>query len=101
MKIVIQKLIDAVKAMAYYMPENEDKYGVFEIIKDAENSLYEPKPAIEDKPLLQWVTDKDLKMLGEIKDALSDLTGLADGYENDYVEFNIWLEEVKQKIESL
>lgn len=39
---------------------------------------------------------KETELLNRIKQSLADLTTLADGYENDYVEFSEWLEKRSQ-----
>jgi len=40
--------------------------------------------------------NREIELLNRIKEALADLTTLADGYENDYVEFSEWLEKRSQ-----
>lgn len=39
------------------------------------------------------VFGQEIEMFKNIKDALSDLTRLADGYENDYVVFSEWYKQ--------
>ncbi len=42
-------------------------------------------------------TKEEIAMLNETKDCLGELTSLADGYENDYVNFVNWLNKIKNK----
>lgn len=41
------------------------------------------------------ITEYDIALLERILEDLGELTTIADGYENDYVEFKLFLNKVK------